>query len=167
MQRSLKSFAAVFILGGVTACEPSAPDREKPVAPEPEKILLYCDGESSEPVKMTGEDGSEFKGIISYRGFYRIDLKAETLEAQLGRNDEFISQCSSGGPCKLVSNKSEIRFEDYGRSWEDKVIDVTYVFERNTGYFSRKTEIKKPNGTETEYATGSCRPINSIDQQLF
>jgi hypothetical protein len=153
------SLGALSILALVAACESRAP--------EPSGILLYCDAKSDEPVAFTLDDGSEFEAFISYRGFYRIDIEAETLERQIAGNDEFSSLCSSDSPCKLVSSKSEIRFENHGRRWEDKVIDETYVFERNTGHFYRKSETDGPDGTEIEHASGLCKPMDSIDQQLF
>lgn len=160
MQNNLKSFAAMFILAWVAACEPKAP--------EPRSILLYCDAETDKPVTLTSDDdGSEFEATLSYRGFYRIDLEAETLETQFAGNDEFLSLCSTDGPCKLVSNQSEIRFENHGRRWEDKVIDETYVFERNTGHFLRKSVTNGLDGTKIDYARGSCTPTNSTDQLLF
>lgn len=160
VQNNLKSLAAISILAVAVSCTSKAP--------EPEDILLYCDAETREPVTLTSEeDGSEFEATLSYRGFYRINLEAETLETQFAGNDEFSSLCSTNGPCKLVSNKSEIRFESHGRRWENKVINETYVFERNTGHFFRKSERTGPNGSETEYASGNCKPVNSIDQQLF
>ncbi len=160
MRNVLKSLTALPILASVAACESRAP--------EPSAILLYCDAESDKPVTLTSDDdGSEFEATLSYRGFYRIDLEAETLETQFAGNEEFFSLCSTDGPCKLVSNNSEIRFENHGRRWEDKVVDETYIFERNTGHFSRKSETDGPDGTEIDYARGSCKPMNSIDQQLF
>jgi len=168
VQRNLKRVAGVFILASVAACEPTAPEPNKPIAPELEKILLYCDANTDKPVTLTSDDdGTEFEATLSYRGFYRIDLKAETLETQFAGNDEFSSLCPTGGSCNLVSNKSKIRFENNGRRWKDKVIDEEYVFERNTGHFYRKSESNGPDGAATEYARGNCKPMNSIDQQLF
>lgn len=169
LQNNLKILAAISIVALVAACDTKVPEplAAEPLAPEPVDILVYCDGKSDRPVTLTGDDGSKIEATLSYRGFYRINLKAETLEAKLAGNGEFLSQCSSGRPCKLVSSKSEIRFEDHGRRWENKVIDVTYLFERNTGHFYRKSEVNGPNGAETEHAFGSCKPMDSIDQQLF
>ncbi|MBA4764388.1 MAG: hypothetical protein H2048_02760 [Erythrobacter sp.] len=164
MQNNLKSFIVMFILAWVAACEAKAPEPEA----EPESILLYCDAKTDKPVALINEeDGSEFAATLSYRGFYRIDLEAETLEARFAGNDEFFSLCSTGSRCKLVSNQSEIRFENHGRRWEDKVIDETYVFERNTGHLYRKSESNGADATEINYASGSCEPVESVDQQLF
>lgn len=165
VQKNLKSGAAALILVLVAACKPTVA-KSIPKS-EPEKILLSCDAETSKPVKLTLEDGSVSEETVSYRGFYRIDLQAETLEAKNPVNAKFLSQCSSGSRCKLVSNKSEIRFEDFGHHFEDKIINVTYVFERNTGYFYRIEEIKGSSGTNITYANGNCKPMNSIDDQLF
>lgn len=164
MQNKFKSFIAISILAWVAACEAKAPEPE----PKAESILLYCDAKTDKPVALIGEeDGSEFEATLSYRGFYRIDLEAETLEARLAGNDEFFSLCSTSSRCKLVSNQSEIRFENHGRRWKDKVIDETYVFERNTGHFFRKSESNGPDGTDINYASGSCEPVKSVDHQLF
>lgn len=170
MQRLLESLAALSSLALIAACTSEAPDPQAPElqVPDPSAILLYCDAKSDKPVTLTSdEDGSEIEATLSYRGFYRIDLEAETLQTQFAGNDKFASLCSTDGQCKLVSNKSEIRFENHGRRWEDKVIDETYVFERNTGHFYRKSEVKGPSETKIEYASGSCKPAASIDQQIF
>lgn len=160
MLKDIKCLAALTILVMVAACENQAP--------APSKILLYCDAKSDKPVTLTSDDdGSEFEATLSYRGFYRVDLQAETLEAQFAGNDKFMSLCSTDGRCKLVSNKSEIRFENHGRRWENKIIDETYVFERNTGHVYRKSESNGPDGNNVDYASGTCKPVNSIEQQLF
>lgn len=169
MQNNLKSLTAILIVALVAGCDSQTPEplAMEPLALKPSEILLYCDAESDEPIMLTGDDGSEIEATLSYRGFYRIGLEAETLEARFAGNDEFISLCSKGGRCKLVSNRSEIRFENHGRRWEDKIINETYVFERNTGHFSLKTEVSGTSAPETKYASGSCKSMNSIDEQLF
>lgn len=159
MHHNLKGFVALAVLA-IAACEGPA-DLDQP-------ILLYCDAQTTKPVTLTDENGEELEGTLNYRGYYRIDIPAETLEIQfIGGDGRFFSACRTEGPCKLTSNNSEIRFENPGRRWENKVIDETHVFERKTGYLTRTTEITEAGETTTEYATGHCKPMEDIDGQLF
>ncbi|MCT2557365.1 hypothetical protein N0B51_00040 [Tsuneonella sp. YG55] len=170
MQINLGYFVPLFVLASVTACESQTREAQtfEAEASEAETILLYCDADSDKPVTLTSDDdGAEFEATLSYRGFYRINLNDETLETRFAGNKDFSSLCTTDRPCKLISNRSEIRFENPGRRWGNKVIDETYVFERNTGYFYRISKVEGPDGEKTDFARGSCKPMKSTDQQLF
>ncbi|MDC8755847.1 hypothetical protein OIK40_14455 [Erythrobacter sp. sf7] len=167
MKNVSKILAALCFMASVGACDSTT--HQSTPQPQSKQILLYCDARSDQPVNELFDDfGGEFAGFITYRGFYRINLTAETLEAKLSGWDDFEPLCSpDASSCKLISNRSEIRLEHHGRRWNEKVINETYLFERNTGYFNLMTESEGPNGKENYYVSGSCRSVNSIDQQLF